>query len=220
MSAPPRPTPSPTPSSDRPTGDGVSLFSTLDAFKNGLTSTLSLAAAADACRGWMAKIDAAGRPDLHGIRDLLGQLADELSDDRAEHGPRGNSIGDLMKRLGAHTSEAAGSIGEAHLAEPMKQLGGYLTAAGTALAGGTRPDKIAGVSTGRGLTPGDPALRTASAAPDVSDEALDPDRAAPDVSDEALDPDRAGVKHPTMDVADDVTTTPGDTTPGTKLNPA
>jgi hypothetical protein len=74
-----------------------------------------------------------------------------------------------MKRLGAHTAEAADTLAEAHLRDPLRRLGGYVKAAGIALAGGTRPDEIAGISTELGDTPGDPELRTANAAPDLSD---------------------------------------------------
>ena len=189
--------------SSRPTDDGMSIFSTLEAFKDGLT--LSLPAAATVCRGWVAKIDDAGRDDLSGIRDLLKQLGDELAGDRAEHGPQAASIGDLMQRLGAHTSEVAPSIGDDHLAAPLDRLGRFLSAAGTALAGGARPDAIEGISTDTGATPGDPELRSATLAPDVSDE--------------RLDPDRAGVTDRSGTVADDLAVTPGDTTPGTTLDP-
>ena len=68
-----------------------------------------------------------------------------------------------------------------------------------------RPDKIEGISTDTGATPGDPELRSVNAAPDVSDE--------------ALDPDRPGAKGDNVDIADDVTAQPGDETPGTALNP-
>jgi hypothetical protein len=61
-----------------------------------------------------------------------------------------------------------------------------------------RPDQIEGISTDTSSTPGDPTLRTANAAPDLSD---DPD-------------DTAGRP------AGDVRETPGDETPGTKLDPA
>ena len=187
----------------RPTDDGMSIFSTLDAFRDGLT--LSLPAGATVCRGWAAKIDAAGRPDLGGIRDLLEQLADELADDRAEHAPDGASIGALMQRLGAHTAEVAPTIGQDHLVTPLSRLGAFLSAAGTALAGGARPDAIQGLSTDTGATPGDPELRSASRAPDVSDE--------------ALAPDRAGAKSSGAERLGDVAETPGDTTPGTALDP-
>lgn len=191
--------------SDRPTDDGISIFSTLEAFKDGLTSTLSRDAAADVCRGWVTKIEAADRPDLLGIRDGLVRLSRQLTDQDAEGPATAADIGDTMKRLGAHTAEAAETIEEDHLRDPLRKLGGYLKAAGTALAGGSRPDEIAGVSTDVGATPGDPQLRSATAAPDVSDE--------------ALDPDRAGAKGSNADVKRDVTTTPGDETPGTALNP-
>lgn len=68
-----------------------------------------------------------------------------------------------------------------------------------------RPDEIQGISTDTGATPGDPELRSVNLAPDVSDE--------------ALDPDRAGAKGDNFRLADDVTATPGDTTPGTQLDP-
>lgn len=58
-----------------------------------------------------------------------------------------------------------------------------------------RPDQIEGISTDRGPTPGDPELRTVNAAPDLSDQPEDAD-------------------------ASEVAETPGDTTPGTKLDPA
>ena len=188
----------------RPTDAGISIFSTLEAFKGGLGS-LSLPAAADVCRGWVAKLDEANRPELRGIRDLLKQLGDELAGDRAEHAPDGASIGDLMKRLGAHTAEAASTIGHDHLVDPLARLGTFLSAAGSALTGGARPDEIQGISTDTGATPGDPELRSVNLAPDVSDE--------------ALDPDRAGAKGDNFALTGDVAETPGDATPGTKLDP-
>ena len=188
--------------SARPTDAGISIFSTLDAFKDGLTSTLSLPAAADVCRGWVAKLDDAARPELNGIRDLLHQLADALDgDDGAQDGA---SIGDLMQRLGAHTSEAASTIGQDHLVEPLGRLGAFLSLAGARLHGGTRPDTIESISTETGPTPGDPELRSVNLAPDVSDQALDPDRAG-----------AKGVNATFTAPA----TTPGSTTPGTKLDP-
>ena len=189
--------------SDRPTEDGMSIFSTLEAFKDGLTSTLSPAAAADVCRGWAAKIEAADRPDLLGIRDGLVTLARQLTGDTAEGLASAADIGATMKALGAHTAEAADSIGESHLEAPLRRLGGYVKAAGIALAGGSRPDEIEGISTDVGVTSGDPELRTVNDAPDLSD--------AP--------ADRAGVKTPTMEVSDDVLATPGDETPGVNLSP-
>lgn len=194
-----------TPEADRPTDDGMSIFSTLEAFKDGLTSTLSPDAAADVCRGWVAKIEAADRPDLLGIRDGLVTLARQLTDQQAEGPATAADIGNTMERLGAHTAEAASTVEEAHLQAPLRRLGGYLKAAGIALAGGSRPDEIEGVSTDTGATPGDPELRTVNAAPDVSDE--------------ALDPDRAGAKQTRADLRDDVGGVPGDETPGTALNP-
>ena len=193
------------PEEDRPVDDGVSIFSTLDAFKDGLTTTLSAPAAADVCRGWVAKIEAADRPDLLGIRDGLVTLARQLTDQQAEGPATAADIGRTMEKLGAHTAEAAGTVGEAHLEAPLRRLGGYLKAAGIALAGGSRPDEVAGISTDTGATPGDPELRTVNTAPDVSDE--------------ALDPDRAGVEETHADLRDDVGGTPGDETPGTALNP-
>lgn len=62
----------------------------------------------------------------------------------------------------------------------------------------TRPDQIEGISTDTGTTPGDPELRTANAAPDLSD-SDSPDENA--------------------ELADDVNDVPGDETPGTALNP-
>ena len=191
---------------DRPTDAGISIFSTLEAFKDGLTSTLSRDAAADVCRGWAAKIDEADRPDLHGIRDGLERLARQLTDQDAEGPATAADIARTMKALGAHTAEAADTIDEDHLRDPLRRLGGYVKAAGIALEGGARPDEIEGISTETGPTPGDPTLRTASAAPDVSDEAL-PDS-------------RAGVKKANVEVSDDVLDTRGDETPGTQLNPS
>lgn len=181
---------------DRPTDDGVSIFSTLEAFKDGLTSTLSREAAANVCRGWAEKIEAADRPDLDGIRHSLVTLARQLTDQQAEGTASAADIGQTMQALGAHTAEAAGTIEEEHLRDPLRKLGGYLKAAGIALAGGTRPDEIAGISTDLGATPGDPQLRTANAAPDLSNS------------------EGAGAT-----TSDDVLATPGDETPGTKLNP-
>jgi hypothetical protein len=192
--------------SDRPTDAGISIFSTLEAFKDGLTSTLSRDAAADVCLGWAEKIDEADRPDLHGVRDGLVRLSRQLTDGDAEGPATAADIARTMKALGAHTAEAADTIDEAHLRDPLRRLGGYVKAAGIALEGGARPDEIAGVSTETGPTPGDPALRAASAAPDVSDEAL-PDG-------------RAGAKDPSADLADDVLAQRGDETPGTQLNPS
>ena len=193
------------PQEDRPTDNGVSIFSTLEAFKDGLTTTLSPHAAATVARGWAARIDAADRPDLHGIRDGLQTLAQQLDGDLAEGTATADGIGKTMEKLGAHTAEAASTIDEAHLVDPLHRLGGYLKAAGVALQGGSRPDEIAGVSTDTGATPGDPTLRSANLAPDVSDE--------------AHDPDRAGAKGLNADVREDVTAQPGDETPGTALNP-
>lgn len=181
---------------DRPTEDGISIFSTLEVFKDGLTSTLSTDGAADVCRGWAAKIDAAGRPDLHGIRDGLTTLARQLTDQQAEGPATATDLGDTLKRLGAHTAEAADTIDEAHLQDPLRRLGGYLKAAGIAIAGGSRPDEIEGISTEVGTTPGDPELRTVNAAPDLSAKASDDG-----------------------DVSGDVHDIRGDATPGTALNP-
>lgn len=153
---------------DRPTDDDISLSSTLDAFQAGLTSTLSRSAAADVCRGWAAKLEAADRPDLLGIRDGLVTLARQLDDQQAEGRASASDIGETMKRLGAHTAEAADTIAEDHLRAPLRRLGGYVKAAGIALAGGTRPDAIAGISTTLGATDGDPELRGVTAAPDLS----------------------------------------------------
>lgn len=187
MSAPP----------DRPTDDGISIFSTLDAFKDGLTSTLSRSSAADVCRGWAAKIEEADRSNLLGIRDGLETLARQLEDQQAEGAASTHDIGDTMKRLGAHTAEAADTIDEDHLRAPLRRLGGYIKAAGIALSGGTRPDEIGGISTTLGPTPGDPELRFASAAPDLG--------AEPD--------------GPEAEASEDVHDVPGDSTPGTALNP-
>ena len=192
-------------STDRPTNDGISIFSTLEAFKDGLTSTLSRDGAADVCDGWVEKIEAADRPDLLGIRDGLRTLARQLRGDQAEGPATADDIGRIMKQVGAHTAEAADTIEEEHLRDPLRRLGGYVKAAGIALSGGSRPDQIAGISTETGATPGDPTLRTANAAPDVSGE--------------ALDPDRAGAKDPATETTE-VAETPGDETPGTKLDPA
>ena len=186
-------------SSDRPTDTGISIFSTLEAFKDGLTSTLSPSGAADVCRGWAAKIEAADRPDLAGIRDGLVRLAEQLGDARDA-----SEIGQTMQSLGAHTSEAAGTIGEDHLVDPLQRLGGYVKAAGIALAGGRRADSIEGIGTLPTGTEGDPMLRSANLAPDVSDE--------------ARDADRVGTKNSNADVSGDVMATPGDETPGTALS--
>ena len=190
---------------DRPTDAGISIFSTLEAFKDGLTSTLSRDAAADVCRGWAAKIEDADRLDLLGIRDRLVTLARQLTDQDAEGPATAADIAATMKALGAHTAEAADTLDESHLRDPLRRLGGYVRAAGIALEGGARPDEIAGVSTETGATPGDPELRSASAAPDVSGE--------------ALSDDRAGAKSSGTSVSDDVLATRGDETPGTNLNP-
>lgn len=188
---------------DRPTEDGISIFSTLEAFKDGLTSTLSRSAAADVCRGWVAKIEEADRPDLLGVRDGLVTLARQLTDQQAEGTASAEDIGRTMEKLGAHTAEAASTIDEDHLQAPLRRLGGYLKAAGIALAGGSRPDEIEGISTETGPTSGDPEQRTVSAAPDLSER----------------DGGGAGTKSPNADVSDDVSATPGDETPGTALNP-
>ena len=190
---------------DRPTEDGISIFSTLEAFKDGLTSMLSPQAAADVCRGWVAKIEDADRPDLLGIRDGLVTLARQLTDQQAEGPATAADIGRTMKKLGAHTAEAAGTIDEDHLQAPLRRLGGYVKAAGIALEGGSRPNEIEGVSTDVDGTPGDPELRTVNEAPDVSGE--------------ARDSDRAGAKDRSGDVGE-IAETPGDRTPGTKLDPA
>ena len=193
----------PVPQEDRPTDDGISIFSTLEAFKDGLTSTLSRPAAADVCRGWAAKIEGADRPDLHGIRDGLVQLAELLDDETAA----ADAVGGTMQRLGAHTAEAASTIDEDHLEAPLLRLGGYLKAAGTALAGGKRPDQIEGISTDTHPTPGDPELRTVNAAPNATERH---GNAAPD---------RAGVKGMNADVAGDVHDADPDATPGIQLAP-
>ncbi|WP_412062554.1 hypothetical protein [Rubrivirga sp. IMCC45206] len=187
--------------SDHATPDGISLFSTLDAFRDGLTSTLSRPAAASVCRGWAEKIDATDRSDLGGIRDGLTTLADQLEDETAS----ASAVGQTMQSLGAHTAEAASTIDEDHLEAPLLRLGGYLKAAGIALAGGTRADQIEGISTDTHPTPGDPELRTVNTAPSATRH-----------SDHA---DRAGVKGPTHDLADDVHDVAGDATPGIQLSP-
>lgn len=184
---------------DRPTEDGISIFSTLEAFKDGLTSTLSRSAAADVCRGWMAKIEAADRPDLNGIRDGLRTLARQLDDQQAEGAASAADIGKTMEKLGAHTAEAADTVDEEHLQDPLRRLGGYLKAAGVALGGGSRPDEIQGISTELTPTPGDPELRTANEAPDLSKQ-----------------DGGAGSKGTNATLADDVS---GSETPGTPFNP-
>ena len=188
---------------DRPTEDGISIFSTLEAFKDGLTTTLSRPAAADVCRGWMAKIEAADRPDLNGIRDGLRTLARQLDDQQAEGTATAADIGRTMEKLGAHTAEAADTVDEDHLRDPLRHLGGYLKAAGVALGGGSRPDEIEGVSTELGATPGDPELRTVNQAPDLS----------------AQGAGGAGTKDANAELSDDVRATRGDETPGTPLSP-
>ena len=182
-----------TSSDGRPTDAGISVFSTLEAFKSGLTATLSRAAGADVCRGWVAKLDAHGDTRLNGVRAGLDALADLLERDDAT----GADLGGAMEALGAHTEEVASLAGADHLQDALGRLGGYLRATGTALAGGERPDTIQGISTDRGATPGDPTLRSANLAPDLSD---DRDQ-------------NAG------EVREDVVATPGDETPGTALNP-
>ncbi len=179
----------------RPTDDGVSIFSTIDAFTSGLTSTFTRSAAADACRGWATKIEAADRADLNGVRDGLVTLARQLTDQQAEGPASASDIGQTMQALGAHTAEAADTLSEEHLRDPLRTLGGYLKAAGLALAGGTRPEEIEGISTDVGATPGDPELRTVNAAPDLSGD------------------------RDTAEVEGNVLATPGDETPGTKLSP-
>lgn len=69
----------------------------------------------------------------------------------------------------------------------------------------TRPDEIEGISTDADGTTGNPELRRASAAPDLSDD--------------AQNPDRPGTKDPASNVSDDVHDIRGDETPGTALNP-
>ena len=176
----------------------MSIFSTLEAFKDGLTGTLSRSGAADVCRGWVAKIEEADRPDLHGIRDGLRTLARQLDDQEAEGTASAADIGKTMEKVGAHTAEAADTIDEEHLRTPLRRLGGYVKAAGIALAGGSRPDEIEGISTDvDGTSGGDPELRTVNAAPDLSTS-----------------------ESTNGDVSDDVHDVRGDETPGTKLNPA
>ena len=126
-----------------PTDDGISIFSTLEAFKGGLTERLSPAAGADVADGWAAKIETANRPDLNGIAALLRQLAGTL---RAEPFDAA-AAGDLMKRAGSHTAEAAATESDASLVGPLEQLGRLVAGVGTTLAGGRRPSEIAGVST-------------------------------------------------------------------------
>lgn len=179
--------------SDRPTDTGISIFSTLEAFKSGLTSSLTPHAAADVCDGWIATIEAANRPELNGIADGLRTLARQLRGQQAEGPASAAEIGATMQRLGAHTAESAEYVEEEHLVEPLGRLGGYLKAAGIALQGGKRPDEIEGISTEADGTISDPTLRSANLAPDLSD-----------------------AKEPDVDVAD---VEPGGNTPGTALNP-
>ena len=129
-----------------PTDDGISIFNTLDAFRKGLTETLSPAAGADVADGWAAKIDAADRPDLKGIANLLRQLADVLRAEPLD----AHAAGVLMMRAGAHTAEAARTEGEAHLVAPLEQLGEFVAGVGRTLAHADRPAEIAGVSTDLG----------------------------------------------------------------------
>lgn len=126
-----------------PTDDGISIFSTIDAFRRGLTEALTPAAGADVADGWAAKIEAADRPDLSGIAGLLRQLADVLRADPFD----AHAAGLLMMRAGAHTSEAAQTEGEAHLVGPLGELGSLVAGVGRQLSGAIRPDEIAGIST-------------------------------------------------------------------------
>ncbi|OZC02203.1 hypothetical protein [Rubricoccus marinus] len=156
------------PQEDRPTEDGISIFSTLEAFKDGLTSTLSRESGVSVARGWIAKIEAEDRPDLKGIRDGLNRLALQLEGQTQDGPASGADIGKTMETLGAHTREAAGTLDAAHLVGPLTRLGDYLKAAGIALQGGSRPDEIEGISTDVDGTIGDPESRSANIAPDLS----------------------------------------------------
>lgn len=126
-----------------PTDDGISIFSTIDAFRRGLTESLTPAAGADVADGWAAKIEVADRPDLAGTAHLLRQLADVLRADPFD----AHAAGLLMMRAGAHTAEAAQTEREAHLVGPLSDLGALVAGVGRTLAGARRPDEIAGVST-------------------------------------------------------------------------
>lgn len=126
-----------------PTDDGISIFTTIEAFKGGLTDRLTPVAGADVADGWAAKIESADRSDLSGIAALLRQLAGALRADPFD----GAAVGDLMKRVGAHTAEAAQTETEAHLRGPLDQLGTLVAGVGTQLSGGHRADEIVGVST-------------------------------------------------------------------------
>lgn len=126
-----------------PSDDGISIFNTLEAFKDGLTERLSPVAGADVADGWAAKIEAAARPDLNGIAALLRQLADVLRAEPLDVRAAGN----LMMRAGAHTSEASRTEGEAHLVGPLGDLGQFVAGAGRQLVGADRPAEIAGIST-------------------------------------------------------------------------
>lgn len=113
--------------------DSISLDSTIRAFDGGLTN-LSTDAAISVLDGWTDKINASGRKDLEGIARLLQQIAGLLQN-RPVPGPE---IGDLLKRVGAHTAEVASTADDEAEAEKLRKLGGLCTAAGKALAGGGR----------------------------------------------------------------------------------
>ncbi len=126
-----------------PTDDGISIFSTIDAFRRGLTESLTPAAGADVADGWATKIEEADRPDLSGTAHILRQLANVLRTDPFN----AHAAGTLMMRAGAHTSEAAQTESDAALVGPLRDLGALVAGVGRTLAGADRPDEIAGIST-------------------------------------------------------------------------
>lgn len=124
----------------------VSLDSTIRAFDDGLTN-LSTDAAISVLDGWTDKINASGRKDLEGIAQLLQQISGLLQNRPVP----GRQIGDLLKRVGAHTAEVASTADGDAEAEQLRKLGGLCKAAGTALAGDERtgdPEPYASYSKG------------------------------------------------------------------------
>ena len=63
----------------------MSIFSTLEAFKDGLTGTLSRSGAADVCHGWAAKIEdgapAGDQADVIGDGEIIDEAGEPDADE-------------------------------------------------------------------------------------------------------------------------------------------
>lgn len=110
--------------------DTPTLTDTILAFENGITN-LSTDAAIGLLNDWADTIRASGRDDLEGIATMLQQIGDRLH----ERPVPAHEVGDLLKRAGAHTVEAASMATDEAEAGKLRTLGGLCTAAGKALAG-------------------------------------------------------------------------------------